>query len=317
MRALFLVVLGSTLLTAAAPALPPSMTFIPGRYGGPSQPDGNTMVFEDSTGLVVVDTGRHATISDQILAVAKGSGKPIRAIVNTHWHLDHSSGNVRLRAAFPGAKLYTGNAVRGALDGFLAGQLGQAKAMYADPKTAEAMRAELKLGIDTMEDRANLIPDMPVTGPTTIPYGRKGLELDLMPHAATGGDTIVYDPATRTLLAGDLVVIPAPFFDTACANGWKRALARIAAVPFVRLVPGHGPIMDRAEFMTYKGAFDRFVDCAQGVGDKAVCIAGWQRSAARFLLTDKDRAAADGLLDYYIDRIIRVPAKQQELCAAT
>jgi hypothetical protein len=56
-------------------------------------PDGNTLVFDAPQGLVVVDTGRHTWHSDAILAYAKSRNRPVAAIINTHWHLDHTSGN--------------------------------------------------------------------------------------------------------------------------------------------------------------------------------------------------------------------------------
>ena len=58
-------------------------------------------------GLIAIDTGRHVWQSDGILAFAKARKQPITVIVNTHWHLDHSSGNRRVKAVYPDAKVYT------------------------------------------------------------------------------------------------------------------------------------------------------------------------------------------------------------------
>jgi glyoxylase-like metal-dependent hydrolase (beta-lactamase superfamily II) len=81
---------------AKAPPAPPHL--IPGYYGPARQPDGNTIVFEGADGLVVVDTGRYPDHQAKILAYARERGKPVTAIVNTHWHLDHSGGNAEIRA---------------------------------------------------------------------------------------------------------------------------------------------------------------------------------------------------------------------------
>jgi glyoxylase-like metal-dependent hydrolase (beta-lactamase superfamily II) len=155
---------------------------------------------------------------------------------------------------------------------------------------------------------------VPVTGPTTLALGKRKLELRLAPRAATEGDIWIYDPATRTLVAGDLVVIPAPFFDTACADGWRRALDEIARVPFATLIPGHGARMGRADFELYRTAYGKLVDCAQGKAAKSVCIEGWLSDAAKFLPAEQDRTEARELLDYYLDNILRSPAKTKEFC---
>jgi glyoxylase-like metal-dependent hydrolase (beta-lactamase superfamily II) len=57
------------------------------------EPDGNSVIFAVAPGLVVFDTGRHEWHRNAILALADTKKKPIVAIVNIHWHLDHVSGN--------------------------------------------------------------------------------------------------------------------------------------------------------------------------------------------------------------------------------
>src|ERR1700743_2626240 len=93
---------------------------IPGSLLPNRQPDGNTVIFEAPQGLIVMDTGRHTWQRRAILDFAKDDGKPIVAIVNSHWHLDHVSGNPDIRAAYPGLKVYASGAIKEALTGFLA-----------------------------------------------------------------------------------------------------------------------------------------------------------------------------------------------------
>ncbi|MFL6843633.1 MAG: MBL fold metallo-hydrolase [Allosphingosinicella sp.] len=299
---------------AAAKAPPAAPHLIPGYYGPARQPDGNTIMFEGPDGLVVVDTGRYPDHQAKILAYARERGKPVTAIVNTHWHLDHSGGNAEIRAVYPQAKLYASNAVAGALEGFLARSLERGRARLADPAASEAEKADIRLGVEAIEDRRDLLPDVPVTGPTTLALGKRRLELHVAPRAATEGDVWIYDPATRTLVAGDLVVIPAPFFDTACADGWRKALDEIARMPFATLIPGHGAPMGRADFEVYRTAYGKLVDCAQSEAVKSACIEGWLSDAAKFLPAEQDRTEARELLDYYLDNVLRSPAKRKEFC---
>jgi glyoxylase-like metal-dependent hydrolase (beta-lactamase superfamily II) len=299
------------LLTASA-TMP--VKLVPGQFDPSRNPDGNTIIFEDKKGLIVVDTGRHAEHQQAILDYARLRAKPIVAIVNTHWHLDHTGGNRILRAAFPQAKIYTSNAVVTALDGFLSQALARAQASLANPALTEAGRREITLMVKTIEDRRDLIPDYPVTGPTKIPFAPRPLELRLAPNAATEGDTWLYDPSTRTLVAGDLVVLPGPFFDTACAKGWRNALDQIAKVRFKTLIPGHGAPLSYAQFEIYRVAFDHLVDCASDASPNETCIAGWRHDAASLLLSPSDRDNAEGLVAYYLDHQLRDAKKQAEFC---
>ncbi len=67
-----------------------------------------------------MDTGRHVWHRQAILDFAKAQGKPIAAIVNSHWHLDHVSGVPPSAPPYPGPKVYASGAIDEALTGFLA-----------------------------------------------------------------------------------------------------------------------------------------------------------------------------------------------------
>ena len=314
--ALALFALGGCAGLPAPPQLP-SWTFIAGAVPADRQPDGNTVVFEDAAGLLVVDTGRHLEHQEKILAHARERGKPIVAIVNTHWHLDHTGGNAELRAAHQGARIYATTAVAGALEGFLARSLERARANLADPKVPEAQKAEIRLNAAAIEDRRNLLPDVPVTGRRILPFGGRGLELRLAERAVSEGDVWLVDPATETVIAGDLVVVPVPFFESACPEGWRRALDDIAAVRFRTLIPGHGEPMTRADFEAWRTGYSNLLACAASPADKKACAEGWARDASRFLTAEPDRKYALAGAEYYVEQFLRDEAKTAELCGAT
>ncbi len=299
---------------AAAPAAQAPYTFIEGKVPNDVQPDGNSIVFEGPNEMLVIDTGRHPEHTDKIIAVARARNKPITAIVNTHWHLDHATGNARIRAAYPGARLYTSTAVEGALKGFLIRNVERAKARLLDPAVPEPNKADTRLYLGAIHDPANLIPDQPVRGAMSIRLGERELKLHLASHAATEGDVWIHDPASKTVLVGDLVVVPLPFFDTGCAEGWRRALADIDQLDFQTLVPGHGLPMDHATFSSYRRAFDAFTACAEGTEPTARCVAGWMQAGASFVAMHPDPKYSETALSYYVDQVLRVPAKRAEFC---
>jgi glyoxylase-like metal-dependent hydrolase (beta-lactamase superfamily II) len=289
-------------------------TFIEGKVPKGVQPDGNSIVIEGPKEMLVIDTGRHPEHTDKIIAVAKARNKPITAIINTHWHLDHSTGNARIRAAYPGAKLYTSTAVEGALQGFLARGVDQARASLDDPAVPEASKADTRLYLQAIGDTGNLVPDQPVRGNMSIRLGERELKLHLARHAATEGDVWVHDPASRTVFAGDLVVVPLPFFDTGCAEGWRQALAEIDQQDFQTLVPGHGVPMDHVTFTSYRHAFDAFTACAESNQATASCVATWMQQGAAFVAMHPDPKYTQAALSYYVDQVLRDPAKRREFC---
>jgi glyoxylase-like metal-dependent hydrolase (beta-lactamase superfamily II) len=299
---------------AAAPAVQAPYTFIEGKVPEDVQPDGNSIVFEGPKEMLVIDTGRHPEHTDKIIALAKAKNKPITTIINTHWHLDHATGNARIRAAYPGAKLYTSTAVEGALQGFLIRNIDKAKAVVADPAVPESRKTDRRLYLNAVSDPGNLIPDQPVKGTMSIKLGERELQLHLAKYAATEGDVWVHDPASKTVFVGDLVVVPLPFFDTGCAEGWRQALADIDKLDFQTLVPGHGLPMDHAAFSGYRKAFDAFTACAEGSQPTASCVAVWTQQAATFVSMHPDPKYTAPALTYYVDEILRSPAKRKEFC---
>lgn len=163
--------------------------------------------------------------------MAKAKNKPITAIINTHWHLDHTTGNARIRAAYPGARLYASTAVEGALKGFLAKNIEQAKALLDDPAVPEERKADVRL------------------------Y--------LAKYAATEGDV------------------------------WT---------------------MDHAAFSNCRQAFDAFTACAESTASTASCVAIWRQQEAAFVAMHSDPKYVDTALTYYVDQVLRVPAKRSEYC---
>jgi glyoxylase-like metal-dependent hydrolase (beta-lactamase superfamily II) len=307
------VALALMVVSACASAQPHHL--IPGRVPLDWQgPDGNTIVLEAPRGLIVFDTGRSAAHAQAILDYARQRQRPIAAIVNSHWHLDHTTGNYDIRQAYPHAKVYASTAIEGALVAFLNKGREQGDKMLADPKAPDGQKAQLLRGRYRVDHPDTLRPTDPVTRSQRMNIAGLSLDVHLAKFAATEGDVWIYDRKTRTAIVGDLVVGLVPFMDTACPEGWRKALDQIALIPFESLIPGHGEPMDRSDFMIWRAAYNNFMKCGYSAVDKNQCIDGWARDAGKFIDAahgDYVRAAAA----YYIDTRLRSsPDEQQRYC---
>jgi glyoxylase-like metal-dependent hydrolase (beta-lactamase superfamily II) len=286
---------------------------IPGAVPMDKGPDGNTVILDAPKGLVVFDTGRHPEHAQAILHYAKQRRRPIAAIVNSHWHLDHTTGNWDIRRAYPHVAVYASNALEGALATYLKQGREQGDKVLADPKTPAAQKAELLRGRAVVDHPERIRPNHVVSRSARMRIAGRWFDVHLSRFAASEGDVWLYDRKTRTLLAGDLVVGIVPFLDTACAEGWAKALGEIDRVPFVTLVPGHGDPMTRADFRQWRLAYGNLLDCAQGPSEKSACIAGWQADAAKFI-DGAHREYVGQALAHYIDRRLRAADEQALYC---
>jgi glyoxylase-like metal-dependent hydrolase (beta-lactamase superfamily II) len=260
-------------------------------------PDGNTTIFETPGGLVVVDTGRHAWHRDAILAFAAARGRAVSAIVNTHWHLDHSSGNRRIKARYPRATVHTTAAVRRALaaGGSLMREQSRTEARAVAPGSVAA--EEKQIFLDTMTARAALLPDREIARGGRMRLGGRPFDVFVTQGAVTDADVWLFDRRTRVAVLGDLVTLPAPFFETACPERWREELDRVWATPFTLAVPGHGAPMDRAAFDAYRIGFGGFVDCVGSDAEPAVCAHAWADAAAPL---GAERREAEAYARYYV-----------------
>jgi glyoxylase-like metal-dependent hydrolase (beta-lactamase superfamily II) len=272
--------------------------FIPGR-----QPDGNSVLIRGKSGWIIVDTGRHAEHTQRILDFVRDSDTPIVDVVNTHWHLDHVSGNPMLKQIYPELSVHASVGIEHAMDGFLANYRRDLQTQIAATTDAGAKTA-WQQEIARIDAGKALYPDAPVTESALRVLAGRKIAVNLTAHAVTEGDVWLYDRTTRTLVAGDLVTLPVPFLDTACPARWQEALATLSKSGFRTLIPGHGKPMGRSEFDDYRRGFDDLLICAAGDATIAECTGQWLRNLDE-LIPEAEQPFTRDLLEYYIGQVLR------------
>lgn len=267
-------------------------TFAPGR-----SPDGNSLILYGPEGAFLIDSGRHADHLTAIKQGFSGIGMAPVAIINTHWHLDHVSGNPALKAAFPDIKVYATSAIDGALTGFLAKSAASSRKALAEGSIPVSAIAEVEGDLATIARGSELRPDIVLDESRDMAIAGRPLSLRVAYHAVTERDLWIYDAAEKRAIVGDLVTVPVPFLDTACPDGWLKALDEVAASGAEQIIPGHGPIMPIADFNRWHAAFGDFIACAKGASALETCSAGWLAGAAKWIGSDTARAKA--MAEYY------------------
>ena len=194
----------------------------------------NTTVRVTSQGLIVVD-GKLAGQAnyDALMALIKGvSDQPIKYLIVTHHHADHSGNNQRFLDA--GVQIVASEGLKKYL------------ATYAvDPKPAP--------------------PSMTYPGAEyTLSLGDVKVELHHFGRAHTGGDTVVYFPDLKVVAVSDVVTTgkTGPLIDYAgggSATDWTNVLAGILTLDFDAAIPGNGDVLTKADVQAYKTKFDTVI----------------------------------------------------------
>ncbi|HMN44492.1 MAG TPA: MBL fold metallo-hydrolase [Povalibacter sp.] len=172
-------------------------------------------------GIVMVDDDLNASAADSILATLKSiSGKPLRFVINTHIHEDHTGGNDAFQEVAP---IIAHRNVRTRM------------ASGARKRAAEALPTV------TFESELNLF------------FNDENIRLLKLPAGHTDGDVVVFFTRSNVVAMGDVFMSPAASFVDGSSGGTIVGL--IEALEFVlpqipadaKVIPGHGPVSSRAD----------------------------------------------------------------------
>jgi cyclase len=249
---------------AQSPAPPAAYRFqqiVPGIYSaigtGTMNVGSNSAVIVNQDDVLIVDSHISPESGRAMLQELKAiTDKPVRFLVNTHFHFDHTNGN----QAFPPAvdiigheftrRKLTGDILeRGMFADLLKGmpkQLDDLRARAAAEQDAAA-KARLDQQARVQTAYATSLKDLKVTPPNvavndrlTLYRGDREIRLLYPGHGHTAGDLVVYLPKERVLCSGDLLVNGLANLIDGFVDEWPAALEKLKPLDFVDVIPGHG-----------------------------------------------------------------------------
>jgi cyclase len=181
---------------------------------------GNVAAMPTSEGVLLVDD-KFALDAPEIVAKVKTiSDKPIRYILNTHQHGDHTGGNEAMLAASAEIIIH-----KNARANMLAGKMPG-------------------------------LPRITFSDETQVFLGGKEVLAKHVGRGHTNGDAVIYFPSERVLHTGDLFVNGGtPFVDYSAGASiveWDKTLERALEFDFDTVIPGHGPVAKKADLVKWR-----------------------------------------------------------------
>jgi glyoxylase-like metal-dependent hydrolase (beta-lactamase superfamily II) len=183
---------------------------------------GNITAVVTNDGVLLVDDKfevDHDTVMKLLRTV---TDRPVKYVINTHHHADHSGGNAKLQA---------------------------------DHTIAVASEAARK---HMVEGKQSGLVDFAVQQHATLYLGDESAEIYWLGRGHTDGDVVVLFPKHRLLAAGDLFTVGPgvpeliDYAGGGSAKDWPDTIAKVLKLDFDTVVPGHGPMSNKAAMQKYE-----------------------------------------------------------------
>jgi len=261
------------------------------------------ILFDDA--VLVVDTHSKPSAARALIGqIKKLTDKPVRYVVNTHFHWDHYQGNQAYPSSWPaGVEIISSEATRANIE-----QRGMPRVKHeivTMPQEIEKLKSDLDKASDAGQKeqlRANLLQaeaylaelkSMQVTLPSvTFDYSlilhrpSKTVEILWLGNAHTNGDVFVYLPREKVLVTGDALHGWTPYMGDSYPLDWIQTLDAAEKLDFDQVIGGHGDVMRGKErFDLWKHYFHDLMDeTAQAYG-RGASLEDAEKGVSKMLIT--------------------------------
>ena len=204
----------------------------------------NAVIIINDDDVLVVDShispAAATALTNELRSI---TDKPVRYVVNTHFHFDHAHGN-QIYAA--DVQLIGHEFTREALSN--GGSVGRTYQRFQEAMASQPGYVEGQEGITPTPPSTTLSERM------TLFRGGREIRLLFFGRGHTGGDVVVHLPAERILIAGDLLLPGIPYMGDGFPADWVETIEQLKALTFDVIIPGHGrPFSDRGKIDDLQG----------------------------------------------------------------
>jgi cyclase len=224
----------------------------------------NSVVIINENEVMLVDSSVSPEAARALIADIKSlTNKPVRHVVNTHFHFDHAHGN---QVFGPEVEIIGHESTREQLRGdvlhsmtylsFTSDLPQQIKtrqnqiASETNPRKKEELQQNLKLTNDFYRSQAEIKPTPPnVTfkDRMSIFRGDREIRILFLGIGHTGGDIFVYLPKEKILCTGDFLCPHVSYMGDGYIDEWINTLEKLKTIDFKVILPGHGEPMNTGE----------------------------------------------------------------------
>ena len=220
----------------------------------------NSVVIVNDEDVLLVDPGITPAAATAFVADVKTfTNKPVKYVVDTHYHYDHAFGNqvfgpdvtiighdtTRRRLMGPVLKerTYQTNGLAAIANRFtlLKRQIAEAK----DSQERAVLERQLAIHQQYSDEQAKIRPTPPnatLSRDMTLHRGGREIQIRFMGRAHTDGDVVVFLPKERMIATGDMITSALSYTGDAFIEEWPATLEQVMTLDFDTVLPGHGNV---------------------------------------------------------------------------
>lgn len=231
---------------------------------------GNITVQFGDEGIIVIDT-EYAQLSDKILAkIRELSDKPLRYVIDTHYHGDHVGGNANISAA---GFTPSGGNVGGDIS-----DAGEGARILAHENVLLRLSSDADISTDMWPTMTYFTPEK------DFYFNGQGVRVIHQPNAHTDGDSIIYFRKSDVITAGDVYITSFyPYIDMSAGGsiqGFIDAANNIIDIAIPEygqdggtlVIPGHGRLSDIGDVINWREMLTIVRDRIQDMKDRGMSL---------------------------------------------